>query len=406
MRLTKTNIERLPQNPTKQTFYRDNSLSGFALRVTPKGTKSFIVEKRVNGKVRRITIGQYSLMPVEEARKEALSLLSDIAKGEDPTRKRKEKLVHQVTLLDCFEDYLSVRNNLTEITRKDYSCSINGALKDWQKTPLINITREMVIQRHRVLGEKSHARANNTMRVLRALFNFAMYHYETQDGSSLILINPVKYLSDCRAWYQVGRRQTLIKPHQLADWYQATLKLNNPTSRDYLHFLLFTGLRRTEAAKLSWNMVDFDDQSFTIPDTKNHNPHSLPLSDFLLDLLKTRYENRENDYVFPGKTDKGYLLHPRTAVDRVVDLSGVEFSPHDLRRTFITIAESLDIPAYALKRLLNHKMMNDITAGYIVTSVERLRRPMQQITDFILSHINTNHENIQAKTRTVVRFKK
>lgn len=57
---------------------------------------------------------------------------------------------------------------------------------------------------------------------------------------------------------------------------------------------------------------------------------------------------------------------------------------HDLRRTFITIAESLDIPAYALKRLLNHKMNGDVTAGYIMLDVERLRNPMQMIADHIL----------------------
>ena len=34
---------------------------------------------------------------------------------------------------------------------------------------------------------------------------------------------------------------------------------------------------------------------------------------------------------------------------------GVKFTLHDLRRTFITVAESLDIPHYALKRLLNHR---------------------------------------------------
>ena len=60
---------------------------------------------------------------------------------------------------------------------------------------------------------------------------------------------------------------------------------------------------------------------------------------------------------------------------------------HDLRRTFITIGESLDISAYALKRMLNHKMTNDVTAGYIITDVERLRAPMQKITDYILTRI-------------------
>lgn len=33
---------------------------------------------------------------------------------------------------------------------------------------------------------------------------------------------------------------------------------------------------------------------------------------------------------------------------------------------------------------MNHKMNGDITAGYIVTDVERLRKPMQQITDYFL----------------------
>ena len=55
-----------------------------------------------------------------------------------------------------------------------------------------------------------------------------------------------------------------------------------------------------------------------------------------------------------------------------------------MRRTFATVAESLDIPAYALKRLLNHATGADVTAGYIVPTTERLREPMQKITDYIL----------------------
>ncbi len=404
MKLTKTSIERLSTPKGKQVFYRDSALTGFAVRITPAGTKSFIVEKRVNGKGRRVTIGQVGIISVEDARKKALAVLADMSEGNDPAEKRRHKQASKITLLECFEDYLLVRNNLTEKTRHDYERSIYRALKDWQRTPLVNINRDMVLHRHRSLGERSHARANNTMRVLRALFNFAMYHYEAPDGSPIILVNPVKYLSDCRAWYRIHRRQTLLKLHQLPDWYEATLKLNNPTTRDYLHFLLFTGLRRSEAAQLAWDNVDFKDMSFTIPDTKNHCPHTLPLSDFLVTLLENRYVSRENDFVFPGKTDKGHLLHPRTAIDRVVDLSGIHFTPHDLRRTFITVAESLDISAYALKRLLNHKMTNDITAGYIVSSAERLRKPMQQISHYLLDHIqvSTKSRKTQAKRNTKV----
>ena len=67
---------------------------------------------------------------------------------------------------------------------------------------------------------------------------------------------------------------------------------------------------------------------------------------------------------------------------KVVEVSGVEFTLHDLRRTFT--AESLDISSYSLKRLLNHKNSNDVTAGYLVIDVERLRKPMQQITSYLL----------------------
>lgn len=394
MRLNKTNIDRLDDKPSKQSFYRDDALPGFALRITPAGTKSFIVEKRVNGKGRRVTIGQYGLLTVEEARKKALTVLSDMAQGKDPNNEKRQKAANKITLLDCFNDYLEVRNNLTDTTKHDYRRSIEKSLKDWQHTPLLNITRDKVLQRHRALGETSHARANNTMRLLRALFNFAMYHYEMPDGSPLILVNPVKYLSDCRAWYRIHRKQTLLKPHQFNDWYQATLQLQNPTTRDYLHFLLLTGLRRSEAARLAWENVDFEDKSFTIPDTKNHHPHTLPLSDYLLGILEYRYEHRENAFVFPGKTNKGHLLHSRTAIDRVVQLSGIQFSAHDLRRTFITVAESLDIPAYALKRLLNHRMTNDVTAGYIVPNVERLREPMQRITDYFLQYFHLSKDVI------------
>ncbi len=86
------------------------------------------------------------------------------------------------------------------------------------------------------------------MRLLRALFNFAAGQYEDAQGHSLITDNPVKRLSQTRAWYRVERRQTYIKPHELAAWYQGVIKLENTTLRDYLLLSLFTGLRRNEAA--------------------------------------------------------------------------------------------------------------------------------------------------------------
>jgi hypothetical protein len=63
--------------------------------------------------------------------------------------------------------------------------------------------------------------------LLRAIFNHAWTKYEDEQSNPIILVNPVDRLSQNRGWYEVKPRQTLIKAHQLADWYAATEQLNN-----------------------------------------------------------------------------------------------------------------------------------------------------------------------------------
>ncbi len=201
-------------------------------------------------------------------------------------------------------------------------------------------------------------------------------------------------MTQLRAWHRQVRKNTLIKHYDLAPWYQAVMNLTNDSIapnrevvRDFLLLVLFTGLRRSEAAKLTWNRVDLRDRTLIVTDTKNHTDHTLPLTDFLFGLLSERKALATTQYVFPNETNTGCMTDPKKQIRNVVKESGVRFTVHDLRRTFITIAESLDISAYSLKRLLNHKMANDVTAGYIITDVERLRAPMQKITDYISLHL-------------------
>ena len=104
------------------------------------------------------------------------------------------------------------------------------------------------------------------------------------------------------------------------------------------------------------------------------------------------HQARHNQYVFVNELGKGGLTGPKNKIRNVVNKSADSFTAHDLRRTFISITESLDISAYSLKRLLNHKMTNDVTAGYIITGVERLRAPMQKITDYMLSCIGLKEQ--------------
>lgn len=395
MRITKAFIDKLdipkpsPEGKPTQAFYRDSAVPGFGLRVTSGGAKAFIAEKRIHGKVKRITLGRYGNLTVEQARSEAAQLLGQVAAGKDPISDRKARAVKGATLLQAFEDYLGTRMNLKTSTVHDYRRSLNGPLADWRATPLAEISRDMVELRHRTLGKTSHARANNAMRLLRAIFNHARKKYQDAQGNPIIAVNPVDRLNDTRAWYTLKRRRSLIKPHQLPDWYAATLRLNQTTTRDYLHFLLFTGLRRSEASRLPWADVDFGNRTFTVRDNGDRRRRTLPLSEYLYQLLKRRFETRTSPYVFPSDSERGYLVEPRTAVARVAELSGVRFTLYDLRRTFITIAESLDIPGYALKHLINHKDPNDVTAGHVVSGVDRLRAPMQRISDVLARAMRT-----------------
>ena len=109
---------------------------------------------------------------------------------------------------------------------------------------------------------------------------------------------------------------------------------------------------------------------------------------------RAKVSDYKSEYVFSGDGKAGYLIEPRRQVQRVIQMSSVSFTLHDLRRTFITIAESIDISAYALKRLVNHKMTNDVTAGYIVSDVERLRKPMEQISRWLLQYFGIDEEKM------------
>jgi integrase len=116
------------------------------------------------------------------------------------------------------------------------------------------------------------------------------------------------------------------------------------------------------------------------------------MSDYMAALFRDRQAAAVNEYVFPGRDGTGHLVEPKRQVQQVADRSGVPFTLHDLRRTFITVAEGLDIPLFAIKRLVNHSMSGDVTAGYIVSDVERLRAPMDKIAAFLLSAVQTPAE--------------
>ncbi len=391
-KLTKRVVDKATPPATGQAFIRDTELRGFALRITAGGKKTFIVEKRINGKMRRMTLAPYPDLTVEQARDEAQIKLGKIATGFDPVKEREDKRLQGIALHEAFKAFRQARPHLSAKTLYDYHRVMEVALPDWQTKTLREIKKDMVVERYHKLAEtRGPAYATLAMRCLRSVLNFAMYQYEDADGNPILRDNPVLRLTRTRAWYPSKRRQTIIRVQQLPAWLKAVDRLGREkplpiadTMADYLRVLLFTGLRRSEGTRIRWQDIDLVARTLTIPQTKNGEQLILPLSDYLADLFVRRRAVARSDYVFPGEGQPGPIVEPRNAVRWVVRQSGVEFTLHDLRRTFITVAESLEISAYALKRLVNHKMSRDVTAGYIISDVERLRVPMQKITDYLV----------------------
>ena len=387
LKLTRRKIDSIPfLKPTlgskkNQEFYRDLALPGFGLKVT-KISKLFIVEKRINGILHRSTVGKYPQITPEQAREIAQETLYKLAKGIDITA---GKNADSITLDKCFADFLNTRT-LKDRTSREYKRFMGKYLKDWRRKKVVSISRDMVSHRHKKIGATAgHAQANIVMRFLRSLMNFAAGQYDDGEGHKLIKENPVSRLSETKQWFPIDRRRTIIKTHQLPAWYEAVVNLKNDTIRDYILLLFFTGLRREEGFKLKWSDIDMKAKTFVVTDTKNKTPLQLPFGNHIFQLLKKRKEQVDNsEYVFPGNGKSGHLVEPKKQVAQVAKESGVQFCLHDLRRGFITTAESLNVPSYSVKALVNHSTGNDVTGGYIISDPERLRKPMQRIENHLL----------------------
>ncbi len=378
-RITKRLVDSLAGTEQCQRIYWDCELPGFGICIGPK-SKSYIAQRDLNERTVRITIGKHGIFTAEEARHEARDLLNRMARGEDPRKTNRRQQSLGLTLRQAWSQFKTARD-VRDQTRKDYGRAIERYLDKWLDRPLAEITGAMVIEEQITqIGKYGPATATRNMRVFRSVYNFAMFMHEELPP------NPTGRLSRLRMWRRDQRRRTYIRASDLPAWYAAVMALENDSARDYLRLVLFTGMRRSEAMRLRWEHIDLQGRTLTIPTTKNGDPLVLPLSSFLHEMLKERRERfPDAEWVFSAAGAQGHLQEPKKWVYKVSNASGIKFGLHDLRRTFITIAERLDLSMYTLKRLLNHREGRDVTAGYIVLDVERLRRPIERITDYLMN---------------------
>ena len=382
IKLTERAVERIkaPTGNGKQALHWDAELKGFGVLCSGVSkTKTYVVQRDVAGRTRRVTIAQTNVLSLGEARRRAEAVLADFYLGRDPKAGRRGS----VTLRGALADYLVARKNLRPKSVDDYCATIERHLGAWLDRPLREITPEMVEARHRAIAAEvladgrysGEASANGAMRTLRLLWNFA------KEREPNLPENPVARLR--RQWYPISRRERMVRADDLPAFYRAALALPNPVHRDYLLLLLFTGLRRSEAATLAWTDIDFGQRVIRIPAarTKAGRKLDLPMSDIVQDLLVARRAAGDAKFIFPSNSASGHVEEPKFPLRLVAASCGIEISAHDLRRTFITIAESTDISPLALKALVNHALGSDVTSGYVQMTTERLREPAQKVAD-------------------------
>jgi integrase len=174
-----------------------------------------------------------------------------------------------------------------------------------------------------------------------------------------------------------NRRDRVIPAEKLHAWWKAASAAPNG---DYFQTLLLTGLRRGELSSVRVSDVDMAGGRISIADTKNNKPHVVLLSTQAQDIVARRVGKRaSNEFLFEASVD------PRKSLRKIVKASGVEFSAHDCRRTFGSIAASL-LPGYVVKRLMNHGHGNDVTGAHYVNLDEKvLRKGWQEVADFVAS---------------------
>ncbi|MEA5113354.1 MAG: integrase family protein [Geobacteraceae bacterium] len=379
-KLTKSVIDRLPYADDGKRYEAwDTELKGYAVRVSAT-EKTFVVFKRIGGKLTRVTLGKHGVLTADEARKKAIKVLAELGDGIDVNAEKARARVRGKTVQEVLDDYTATKQ-LKPNTILDYGKVLRLYASDWLNKPIAEITSEMIAARHlKTAKETGSVPANKLGRYLRLLFNFAMAKKYTE-----LPENPVRILSTTGQWRKETRRQKILQPAELPQWFDAVMGLEQPITRTSMLLMLFTGLRKVEALSLRWEDVDLENEVFTVPAevTKNKRALALPMSDYTKGLFEKALMWRENDFVFPGDGKTEHLTETRRQIEAVERKTGLKIGNHDLRRTFITIAES-EVSYSVLKRLVNHSSASDVTQGYIVIDVERLRGPIQGVTDALM----------------------
>lgn len=382
MGLTKRAVDALRYDPKGNPvqIVWDEELKGLGARIYPTGAKAFILNYRnKDGLKRRLTIGKYPSVTVEQARRKATSLLGGIADGEDPLGARKA-FRSAVTVSELGIEYLSDVD-----ARKRPSTAIEYR-RVWNKhvapalgaQKVANVTTADIGALHRKMHSTPY-QANRMLAMLGAFFRFASrqgvrskhdnpahdipFYAETARERFLtpaevlrlgnaLAIAESKGLPPAPSKRRKPKSDATKKhiPKSVETPYPA-----NPYTVAAIRFLLLSGWREGEALTLRWRDIDLEKGGVILPQTKTGRSIR-PLGAAACQLIASLGRIEGTEYVFPGKSlDRPLVNLTRTwyAVRYAAGLEDVRL--HDLRHSFASAVASGGGSLLMIRSLLGHK---------------------------------------------------
>ena len=365
--LTDRTLKALVAPNSGQQTYWDSGLSGFGVRVSQGGAKSFIVVYGPNRT--RKTIGRYPTVSLKQARDKAKELKAAFVLGLDRKKSITWAEARDLFLEDC-------EHRLRPATVRYYRSRLNTHFR-FGKQQLNDITRQNFQDKIRS-GPRSRGEQHHALVAARTLLNWAVReeYLEANPLAGMRWFKPPKGRE--RVLTEVELREVMLKAEQAMYPFGTIVTL-----------LLLTGMRRSEVAALRWDWFDTKEQIVTLPAalTKNNRTHALPYGDQVAEALSRVPEMGE--YLFPSHGGKGPVFNGwGKSFDRFAEtLEDVgSFTLHDLRRTFATTHAKLGTPIHVTEKLLNHVSgtISGVAAVYNRHSyIDEMRAAMSEYDDYL-----------------------
>ena len=337
--LTDISIRALKPPDKGQTDYWDQHLTGFGVRLSQGGAKSFFLVHGANRQ--RTTIGRYPIISLSDARHEAKRLLAEFTLG-------KTRPV-SITFQDAQNRFLEdCKQRNKPRTLADYQRLLNRHFR-LGKVRLSDVTQQDIMRRIDQLRD-TPSEQNHAFVAARVFFRWAARH-------RYIDRSPLEGLALPAA---TRPRDRFLTDAELRALYTHSLDYPYPYG-PIVSLLALTGQRRGEIAALRWEWINTDEKLITLPAdaTKKSRTHVFPYGDTVAGIFDSLPEI--GDYLFPatrahvrGKPTTIFNSWPKA---KVAFDKGLEIEPytiHDLRRTLASGLAALGTPIHVTEKLLNH----------------------------------------------------